>query len=107
MTEAALTAFAYTAQTFDGSAMSGTIDALDIEDATKRLANLQLRVIRLDPAQKPTRSKPLNGVDFAAFNQQLAHLSGAGLPIEQGLRLIAEDLQHGGLAQSVRDVSSE
>src|SRR5207248_1636956 len=53
------------------------------------------------------RAKPLGGEDFAAFNQQLAHLSSAGLPIEQGLRLIAEDLRHGGLAESVRLVSAE
>src|SRR5690348_3994949 len=107
MSDVPLTAFAYTAQTFEGAPMSGTIDAADLDDASKRLSNLRLRVIRIDPANKPVRAKPLNGIDFAVFNQQLAHLSGAGLPIEQGLRLIAEDLRHGGLAQSVREVSEE
>jgi type IV pilus assembly protein PilC len=100
--------FQYVAQTFDGKPMTGTIDAIDLEDAARRLTNLSLRIIRLDPAQRPpARAKPLSGEDFAAFNQQLAHLSAAGLPIEQGLRLIAEDLRHGGLAQSVREVSEE
>jgi type II secretory pathway component PulF len=100
--------FAYVAQTFDGKPMVGTIDATDLDDAAKRLSNLSLRIIRLDASEKsPPRAKPLNGEDFAAFNQQLAHLSAAGLPIEQGLRLIAEDLRHGGLAQSVREVSEE
>ncbi len=102
-----LTSFAYTAQTFDGQAMTGTIDAADLDDASRRLANLRLRVMRIDPATRPVRAKPLTGEDFAAFNQQLAHLSAAGLPIEQGLRLIAEDLHHGGLAQSIHDVSAE
>jgi type IV pilus assembly protein PilC len=99
--------FAYIAQTFDGRSMSGTIDAVNVDDAAKRLSDLRLRVIHLDPTQLPARAKPLSGEDFAAFNQQLAHLSAAGLPIEQGLRLIAEDLRHGGLARSVRDVSAE
>src|SRR5437762_8585338 len=99
--------FAYIAQTFDGRSMSGTIDAVNVDDAAKRLSDLRLRVIHLDPIQRPVRAKPLNGEDFAAFNQQLAHLSAAGLPIEQGLRLIAEDFRHGGLAQSVRNISNE
>jgi type II secretory pathway component PulF len=100
-------AFAYTAQTYEGDPTSGTIDATDFDDASKRLNAMRLRIIRLDPAQRPVRAKPLGGEDFAAFNQQLAHLAAAGLPIEQGLRLIAEDLRHGGLAQSVRDLSAE
>src|SRR3954447_25575504 len=102
--------FAYVAQTFDGKPMTGTIDASSLDDAAKRLAALSLRIIRLDPAQHPAtapRAKPLSGEDFAAFNQQLAHLSAAGLPIEQGLRLIAEDLRHGGWAQWVREVSED
>lgn len=99
--------FAYTAQTFDGQPMTGTIDAVNLEDASKRLSNLRLRIIRIDPAAPPPRAKPLRGEDFAAFNQQLAQLAASGLPIEQGLRLIAEDLGHGGLAQSIREVSSE
>src|SRR5690349_20353657 len=107
MTDISLSSFAYIAQTLEGQPMTGTIDAADLDDANKRLADLRLRVIRLDPAQRPVRAKPLSGEDFAAFNQQLAHLASAGLPIEQGLRLIAEDLHHGGLAQSVREVSEE
>lgn len=98
--------FAYTAQGFDGQPMNGTIEAADLESATKQLRSLQLRIVQISPvtAQRP---RALSGADFAAFNQQLANLSAAGLPIEHGLRLIAEDLRHGGLAQSVRDVASE
>ncbi|WP_428939929.1 type II secretion system F family protein [Fontivita pretiosa] len=99
--------FAYMAQTLDGRPMSGTIEAASLEDASRRLSDLNLRVISLAPASRPPRAKPLGGEDFAAFNQQLAHLASAGLPIEQGLRLIAEDLRDGGLAQSVRDVAAE
>ena len=41
--------FAYTAQTFDGQPMSGTIDALDLDDAAKKLSGLQLRIMQLNP----------------------------------------------------------
>src|SRR5690349_12342037 len=99
--------FAYVAQTLQGSPMSGTIDAPNLEAASSQLRDLRLRVIRLDPAEPRRRSKPLSGEDFNAFNQQLAYLSDAGMPIERGLRLIADDLRHGGLAQSVRDVAAE
>ncbi|HTL29107.1 MAG TPA: type II secretion system F family protein [Tepidisphaeraceae bacterium] len=99
--------FRYAAQTFDGQAMNGTIDAPSIDDASQRLRNLQLRVIQIDIEKEPPRAKPLSKIDFAMFNQQLAHLTSAGLPVEQGLRLIAEDLDHGGLAQTVRSVADE
>jgi type IV pilus assembly protein PilC len=99
--------FAYAAQTFDGQPISGTIDAVNLDEASKRLANLRLRVIRLDPTASPPKPRPLRGDDFASFNQQLAQLAASGLPVEQGLRLIAEDLGHGGLAESIRQVSAE
>jgi len=107
MSDIPLTPFSYIAQTFEGAPMTGTIDAADLDDANRRLANLRLRVIELNPAQRAVRAKALSGEDFAAFNQQLAHLSAAGLPIEQGLRLIAEDLRNGGLAESIRNVAEE
>jgi type II secretory pathway component PulF len=99
--------FAYVAQTLDGTPLSGTIDAASLEAAAAQLQELQLRIMRLDPAEPRRRAKPLSGEDFNAFNQQLAHLADAGMPIERGLRLIAEDLRHGGLAQSVRTVADE
>jgi type IV pilus assembly protein PilC len=98
--------FAYTAQTFNGKAMTGTIDAADLEDASSRLADLRMRVMSVQVVPTP-RAKPLGREDFAAFNQQLAYLSAAHLPIEQGLRLIAEDFPSERIAQSIRDVSAE
>src|SRR5205085_10508559 len=38
---------------------------------------------------------------------QLAQLAKAGLPIERGLRLMAQDLKRGRLAQAVRAVADE
>src|SRR5690348_11113095 len=99
--------FRYAAQTLDGVAMNGTIDASSVDDASERLRKLQLRVMEIKAEPKPPRPRALSGVDFAMFNQQLAHLSSAGLPVEQGLRLIAEDFDRGRLAQTVRSVADE
>ena len=94
--------FAYQAQTEHGQPLSGTIDAEDAAQASRLLESLRLRVIHVEPVARPPRSKPLRGEDFLAFNQQLTHLTRAGLPVEQGLRLIAQDQRSGKLAATVR-----
>lgn len=106
--EAAWTGFAYRAQTREGAALSGTIDAPDIEQAKRDLEALHLQVLQIEPAeQRPPRGKPLRGDDFIAFNQQLGFLTQAGLPMEHSLRLIAEDLRSGRLAQTIRQIAQE
>ncbi len=53
------------------------------------------------------RVRPLGPEDFQAFNQQLAQLATAGLPLEQGLRLIAEDVYRGRQAEAIGRVASD
>ena len=103
--EAVLVSFAYQAQTREGQALSGTIDASDVDQATRRLETLGLKVILIAPAPGATRARALRGEDFLAFNQQLAHLTKAGLPLEHGLRLIAQDMRSGGLSRTVRQIA--
>jgi type IV pilus assembly protein PilC len=100
-------AFAYQAQTPDGQTVSGSIDARDVEHAQQMLATLRLRVLQIEPAQRPPRPKALRGDDFLAFNQQLTHLTAAGLPVEHGLRLIAQDMRSGRLQETVRQLAAE
>src|SRR5688572_20329653 len=114
--------FAYQAQSDDGRRVTGTIDAFDAGTAILRLQALRLRVMQIEPlkgslgappADQPAgaaarpRGRALQGDDFAAFNQQLAHLTAAGLPVEAGLRLIAQDMRSGRLAATVRLVADE
>jgi type II secretory pathway component PulF len=68
---------------------------------------MQLQVASLAPAGKISRAGPIGAADFIAFNQQLAQLTAAGLPIEQGLRLIAQDLRRGRLRSSIQKVVAE
>jgi type IV pilus assembly protein PilC len=100
--------FAYRAQGFDGQPLSGTIDADSADSARQRLESLRLRVLELAPAAKPPGGAArLGGEAFVTFNQQLAHLTAAGLPLEQGLRLIAQDLRRGKVAATVRQIAAE
>ena len=99
--------FAYRAQSHDGRAVSGTLDAADIDDATRQLHAMGLRVIEIAPTARRARSASLGGEDFIAFNQQLAHLTGAGLPVEHGLRLIAQDMRRGSLRATVERLAEE
>jgi type IV pilus assembly protein PilC len=100
--------FAYRAQSLDGQPLSGTIDAATADQARERLESLRLRVLELEPASAaPTATRALRGDDFVSFNQQLAHLTAAGLPMEQGLRLIAQDLRRGKVAATVRHIADD
>ena len=97
--------FVYQAQTVEGQPISGTIDAQDVEQAQRLLGGLRLRVLEIGnaPSEQILRGKRLRADDFIAFNQQLAHLTSAGMPVEQGLRLVAQDMRNGFLASSVRE----
>lgn len=100
-------AFAYRAQTRDGQTISGTIDAISLAEATKRLESLPLSGLKIEPAAHIPRPGALRGDDFAAFNQQLAQLTAAGLPVEQGLRLIAAEMGRGSLRRTLDLVAGD
>ena len=106
MSSVSAATFAYRAQTSIGEAMSGTIDAASIDDANRRLRTMQLRAIEIDLVPPPAlpRPRPLRAGDFQAFNTQLAHLSTAGLPIEQSLQLIAQDIHSPRLKQTIGQI---
>lgn len=105
---AAAGTFAYRAQTRDGVALSGTIDAPDVEEASLRLKSLQLHIIEIEPSRRSAaRSRAISGDDFLMLNQQLAQLTAAGLPVDRGLRLIAQDIRNGRLAATVRQIADE
>ncbi len=99
--------FAYSAITSDGQKLSGSIDALNESAALRRLQSLQLSQIQLKTNASVPNPKPLRGEDFLAFNQQLAQLTGAGLPVEQGLRMIAAEMRRGSMQRTLDLVAAE
>jgi len=108
MSVAAADTFSYEAQTADGQVLKGTLEASSTDDAQARLAALQLHVLAVRAADKPaTKRTGLAADEFMVFNQQLAHLTDSGMPIERGLRLIALDLKSGKLARAAEEVAAD
>lgn len=102
-----LSHFRYSAVTLQGLRLTGTIEAADESAARHQLQMMQLQVSHLVPAEAAAPVASITGDDFIAFNQQLAHLTAAGMPVEQGLRLIAQDLRRGKLKNTVLAVARE
>src|ERR1700722_12015173 len=100
-------AFAYRALTREGQQITGIIDAPTAEEARHRLQALQLASLEVEGSPRPSRPRALRGDDFLAFNQQLAQLTGAGLPVEQGLRLIAAEMSRGSIKRTLEQVAAE
>ena len=105
--ETSQTTYTYQAQTTDGRSIGGTVDAPDAETALDHLRSMKLQLIELEQSAPRPRRKPLRGHDFITFNEQLAQLTRSGLPVERGLRLIAQDLRRGRFAESVRQLADE
>jgi type IV pilus assembly protein PilC len=107
MNSATFMAFAYRAQTREGQTITGIIDAPTAEEARLRLQALQLATVEIETSSRPSRPRALHGDDFAAFNQQLAQLTSSGLPVEQGLRLIAAEMGRGSIKRTLEQVAAE
>lgn len=101
------TVFRYEAQTHEGHALSGELRADTIDEARAALDDANLQIVALEPTRESAKPRPLRGTDFYAFNQQLARLTDAGLPVETGLRLIAEDMRGGRLADAIGGVADD
>ena len=95
--------FAYEAESADGRPVRGTLDAADLAAAGEQLRSMQLRVTKLEPA---TRRAPLSDADLLVVHRQLAQLTDGGLPLERGLRLVANDLPRRSAA-AVRAVADD
>ena len=84
--------FEYQALTKEGRLMTGTLEAGTPAEAGALLGEMDLTV---DTVEKVRSYLPKNAAgrsDFVLFNQQLASLTQAGIPIERGLKELARDI---------------
>jgi type II secretory pathway component PulF len=88
--------FHYRAVGPDDRPVRGSIEAGSRDVAMSRLAAMHLRNITIEE-DAPVRVRPLSGDDVLAFNEQIAQLARAGLPLEAGLDVLAKDLSRGPL----------
>lgn len=100
----------YRAQAPDGSSINGTLQATDVQTAHEQLVALGLTVLEMKQTDSSRLSLPRRSVtsmDLQLFNQQLINLTKSGLPIEQGLRLIAQDMRSTRLKTAINQVIAE
>ena len=84
--------FDYVGQLASGATFQGTLEAPGQEPAAATLAQMGVRVLTLRPAKRTAYVAPLSLEEFAFFNEQLAGLTKAGLPLDEGLRRLAADV---------------
>ena len=106
-TAPAIKTFSYRAQTREGLPVLGTLDAADHAEAQRLLAAMRLQVIEVSGSDRQPKTSPLSGEDFLSFNQQLAYLTRAGLPVERGLRLIAQEARSPRMAATIRQIADD
>jgi type II secretory pathway component PulF len=99
--------FQYNALTSGGRAMKGTIEAVSPSDASGLLGQMGLTVNSLETAE-PERPKTAVGRnEFLLFNQQLASITKAGIPLERGLRELAEDVSSKAMRELINDIAAD
>ena len=99
--------FKYNALTSGGRLMKGTLEAASPDDARDLLGQMGLNVNSIDRS-KPERPKTAIGRgEFLLFNQQLASITKAGVPLERGLRELARDVTSRSMRRLIDDVAAD
>jgi type IV pilus assembly protein PilC len=99
--------FAYQSLTESGRLMTGTVEAGNPEQARQMLADMKLQVTELDKVREIPVPTAVGKNDFLLFNQQLAALTKAGIPLERGLRELANDSASGKMKRLILQIADE
>ena len=99
--------FRYQGMTPTGESMSGTLEADSPDRAQALLAAMQVKVYSLEPAPKEPPPTRLGRAEFLLFNEQLAAITKAGLPLEKALRQVAGEVQSGRLRRAILELAAE
>ena len=99
--------FEYNALTSAGRLMTGAIEAGSRQEAGELLEQMQLGVNSIEKA-KPKKPKTAIGrSEFMLFNQQLASITKAGIPLEKGLRELANDVSSHSMRRLIEAIAGE
>jgi type II secretory pathway component PulF len=84
--------FEYAALTSSGRLMTGTIEAASRDQACDLLKDMQLSVNEIKQARREEPRTAIGRNEFILFNQQLAAIAKAGIPLERGLHELSADI---------------
>jgi len=99
--------FTYNALTSTGRLMKGSVEAGSREEADELLKQMQLEVSLIEKAKPEKARTAIGRNEFLLFNQQLASIAKAGIPLERGLRELAADVSSRSMRKLIEDVAGE
>lgn len=99
--------FQYHALTSGGRLMKGTMEAGSAEEAKHLLDDMGLTVNSLDVAAVERPRTAVGRNEFLLFNQQLASIAKAGIPLERGLRELAQDVSSKSMRDLIDDIAGD
>ena len=99
--------FQYNALTSGGRLMKGTIEAGSSDQASEMLNEMKLSVNEIQKAPEEKPKTAIGRSEFLLFNQQLASITKAGIPLERGLRELAHDIGSRSMRKLVTEVADE
>ena len=99
--------FQYNALTAAGRLMKGTIEAGSPAEAAETLKQMELNVSVLERAKLEQQRTPVGRNEFLLFNQQLASITKAGVPLERGLRELSRDVASPAMRRLIASVADD
>ncbi|HCO95496.1 MAG TPA: hypothetical protein DIU00_16370 [Phycisphaerales bacterium] len=99
--------FEYNALTSAGRLMKGSIEAGTHQEAGELLKQMQLVVNSVEKAKAKKPKTAIGRNEFVLFNQQLASITKAGIPLERGLRELAGDISSRSMRRLVDAIADE
>jgi type II secretory pathway component PulF len=87
--------------------MKGTIEAGSREEAGELLGQMQLSVNSIEKTRPAKLKTAIGRNEFLLFNQQLASITKAGIPLERGLRELANDVASRALRKLINDIADD
>ncbi|MCX5636282.1 MAG: type II secretion system F family protein [Planctomycetota bacterium] len=99
--------FEYNALTAAGRLMKGTVEAASPQEAGELLKQMQLTVNSIEKARPPKPVTAIGRNEFLLFNQQLASIAKAGIPLERGLRELAKDVGSARMRRLIENIAGD
>jgi len=99
--------YEYNALTAAGRLMKGDIEAASPQEAGELLKQMQLTVNSIEKARPPKPVTAIGRNEFLLFNQQLASIAKAGIPLERGLRELAKDVGSARMRRLIEDIAGD
>jgi type IV pilus assembly protein PilC len=99
--------FEYNVLTPAGREMKGTLEAGSREEAGELLKGMQLTVNAIEQARPEKPKTAIGRNEFLLFNQQLASITKAGIPLERGLRELSHDLVSKSMKKLIEAIADE